>query len=167
MQLVGCLCIYQKQENQICDLSYLYKCRSDYNLEEIRQQLFPTKTESVKAEPDETVAAALKSSKKKEKSLTSLLDSTPRVSFSPDAPLEPTVVVEEKQSEEVEAIPRVHSSTKPIITFKKREKKASILKKNDSGMESEQPKKVEVKKLPMFDLNIEPDNGLVSRLICV
>ncbi|CAE5968308.1 unnamed protein product [Arabidopsis arenosa] len=142
----------------------LHKLRSDYSWQNLKLKVYTAKTASVKAGP-ETVAASVKSSKKKGKSLTSLVVSSSRVSSSPDTPLEPPiavveppiVVVEEKHRETVQAL---QSSRKPIITFKKRGRKSSLPKKFDSKPEPElPPKEPEIKNF--FDLNNEPeDNGL-------
>ncbi|XP_010421379.2 PREDICTED: probable E3 ubiquitin protein ligase DRIPH [Camelina sativa] len=158
-------CIHDKFTTQklracpVCNVDLgglpLEKLRKDYGWIELRQKIFPLKTKGVKAEP-KTVATSLKSSKKKKKPLTSPLESSSRVPFSPAAPLEPNVVVEENHRHVVLGL-FCQSAAKPIITFKKRGRKASVPKKNDSGMVSEQPN---VKKLHPFDLNNEPDNGL-------
>jgi len=151
----------------LCDLRYLYKCRSDCTWQDLKLKIYRAMMESLKKAGPKTVAASVKSSKKKRKSRTSLRVSSSRVSSSPDTPLEPAnvvveppnVVVEEKHRETVLAL---QSTRKPIITFQKRGRKASLPKKIDSKPEPELPPK-EPKIKNLFDLNNEPeDNGLVS-----
>ncbi|CAA0383389.1 unnamed protein product [Arabidopsis thaliana] len=143
----------------------LEKLRSDCTWQDLKLKIYRAMMESLKKAGPKTVAASVKSSKKKRKSRTSLRVSSSRVSSSPDTPLEPAnvvveppnVVVEEKHRETVLAL---QSTRKPIITFQKRGRKASLPKKIDSKPEPELPPK-EPKIKNLFDLNNEPeDNGL-------
>ncbi|ESQ47552.1 hypothetical protein EUTSA_v10022423mg [Eutrema salsugineum] len=134
----------------------LDRLRTDNTWEDLRLNVFKPKPNSVKAET-ETVAASLQYSRKKKKSVSSLLATPSREPASPesdpDAPLEP-----EKIGEETEAVPvpLIQSLSRPASKFRKRPRKNPRPKKSETRLEPEQPHKESDNGF----LNIEQDNGL-------
>ncbi|KAL1192708.1 putative E3 ubiquitin protein ligase DRIPH [Cardamine amara subsp. amara] len=103
------ICIHDKlltEKLQACPICKVHlgvfpfdKLRADAIWEDTCLKLFPAELETVKV-TNETIEAFFKSSKKKKKSLSSVLDSLSRVSIIPDLnldpPLEPDELVNQK-----------------------------------------------------------------------
>lgn len=130
----------------------------------MRIKVFKQKPKRVKAaaEAAETAASAsLTYSRKKKTSLPSSLAAaaSPRVSTSP----EPTPLLEsEKLEEEMEAVSLNQSSSALVSNFRRRVRKNLAPKRNENPLE---PQQLHVESLNGLEivLNIEQDNGLVSK----
>ncbi|KAL1192707.1 putative E3 ubiquitin protein ligase DRIPH [Cardamine amara subsp. amara] len=149
------------------------KLRPDYNLESRMLKLFPLKQETVEA-TNETIETFFKSSTKKGKSLSSILDPSSRLSITPDlnldAPLEPDMLVVKKASEQVEAVPSILRLSKPMKTFQKRQRKTSKPKPFkfnidlNIGLDNEWDEAGTSQGYMQMENNLEKDNEMIPRL---
>lgn len=119
---------------------------------DLRSTIFPPKP-----------AAKKHKAKKKKKTVSSVLAAPSRVSTSADqsnpddAPLEP-----EKLAEKVEAVPQIQRSSKPLVEYRRRQRKNPMPKRiHGIGLEPELPHNEGENDIEIV-LNIEQDNGLVS-----
>ncbi|VVA98609.1 unnamed protein product [Arabis nemorensis] len=130
----------------------LEKLRTDNIWLDLRSTIFPPKPATKKHK-----------AKKKKKTVSSVLAAPSRVSTSADqsntddAPLEP-----EKLTEKVEDVPQIQSSSRPLVKYRRRQRKNPMPKRfNDIGLEPDIEQDEGENDFEIV-LNIEQDNGLAG-----